>query len=115
MNNPIKALPEEIWENIFNPGSALAQRSPSYEYMHPSWGGMMSGMGWIGLIFHLLILLLLLVAMILIVKWLLQSTRSEKHRESSKTPGRALDILKERYAKGEIDRKEYEQKKQDLS
>ncbi|MFP4672036.1 MAG: SHOCT domain-containing protein [Desulfohalobiaceae bacterium] len=84
--------------------------------MHP-WG-MMGGMGWMGLIFNLAFWILLIIALILLIKWLLQSTKgSEKSRPepAAQSGDNALEILKERYAKGEIDREEFEQKKKDLS
>ncbi|MFO8032049.1 MAG: SHOCT domain-containing protein [Desulfohalobiaceae bacterium] len=84
--------------------------------MHP-WGGMMGGMGWMGLIFNLAFWILLLIALVLLIKWLLQSTKPPERQSHSgqDSPGRALEILKERYANGEIDREEFEQKKKDLS
>jgi putative membrane protein len=83
--------------------------------MHP-WG-MMGGMGWMGLIFNLAFWILLIIALILLIKWLLQSTKPPEKQDhtAQDSPSRALEILKERYAKGEIEREEFEQKKKDLS
>jgi putative membrane protein len=66
------------------------------------------GMGWIMLIFWILVL----VGLILIIKWLLQMTGGEKRPTRS---SRAVDILKERYARGEINKAEYESIKKDLA
>lgn len=62
------------------------------------------GMGW-GWIIGLIILV---AAIWLIIKSIQQNNAS---RDSRKT---ALDFLKERYAKGEIDKNEFEEKKKDL-
>ncbi len=67
------------------------------------------GFGGIGMI---LIWVLVIAAVIIAVKWLLgDSSGSASNRNTEKTP---LQILEERYARGEIDREEYEQKKKDL-
>ena len=76
-----------------------------WDYMnHYGWGGMGMGIG-------MLLFWGLLIALIVV---LLRSTWSAGacgKREEGKS---ALDILKERYARGEIGKEEFEQKKRDL-
>lgn len=73
--------------------------------------GMMGGMGWFGAILMVAFWVLVLVGLFLLIKWLLIQTRSASAPLSSPP---ALEILKERYARGEIDKKEFEDKKKDL-
>jgi putative membrane protein len=72
--------------------------------------GMMGG--W-GMGFMLIFWVLVIVGLVFLVKWLIQSTKGESGRILGNSP-RALDILKERYARGEIDKNEFEEKKKDL-
>jgi putative membrane protein len=68
-------------------------------------GGM--GFGWIGMI---LFWVLIIVGIVALAKWFATgSPRIDQPREKT-----ALDVLKERYARGEINREEFEQKKHDL-
>lgn len=55
--------------------------------------------------------ILIIVGLVAIVKWIFTSSGSGASAAPTKT---ALDILKERYARGDIDRDEFEQKKSDL-
>jgi len=71
------------------------------------------GMGWFGGILMIVFWILILVGLIFLIKWLIQST--SRDRTTGSGGNRALEILKERYAKSEIDKEEFESKKKDLS
>lgn len=66
------------------------------------WHGYGGGMMWI---FWILIIVLLI--------WVFASA-IRRSSDSSSERKSAMDILKERYARGEIDREEFEQKQKDL-
>lgn len=66
------------------------------------------GFGWIFMILWWAVIIAIIFAF---TKWLTSQSRSDKD-DHEKTP---LDILKKRYAKGEIDKKEFTEKKKDLS
>lgn len=65
------------------------------------------GMGFGG-VFMLFLWVLVILGIVALVKWLMTSSKGEV----SENP--PLEILKERYAQGEIDREEFEQKKHHL-
>ena len=95
---------------IFSCPVSAQWRGPGSWDMGP---GMMSwGMGWSGPITIVIFWIALIAAIFFLIRWLVRSSR-----ESSplKTEDSALDILKKRYARGEIDKEEYEEKKKDLS
>jgi putative membrane protein len=59
--------------------------------------------------------LLLVVLAVLGIRWLLRSLNSQPAAGSSETPDdRALVLLRERFARGEIDADEYEQRRRTL-
>jgi putative membrane protein len=82
-----------------------------YEWDHGP--GMMNwgyGMGWIGPIAMVLFWVAVIVGIIFLIRWLVLSSRSTTHKAEDS----AMDILKKRYARGEINKKEFEEKKKDL-
>jgi len=79
------------------------------------WGmmgpGMMGGFGWMWLLPFFLIFFLGLIIWAVVAS--LRSSGESGGQDSSKTDS-ALEVLKRRYARGEINKEEYEEKKKDL-
>lgn len=66
-------------------------------------------MGWFG---GGIMMLVFWVLLIVFIVWLVREISGRNPRSGSGS--NALEILKERYAKGEIDKNEFEEKKKDL-
>lgn len=74
--------------------------------------GMTGGYGYgYGGLFMILWWVLVIVGIVALVKWLVTSLGAGSRPDSG---GKALDILKERYARGEIDEQEFQKRKRDL-
>lgn len=100
------------------PSEAWAQASPDVERY--GWGPHMMGWGggWFGMIFGpifmILVLALLIAVAVLLVRWLggpWQAAAPHQPLSPGRTP---LDILKERFARGEIDKEEFEERRRIL-
>lgn len=87
---PDAAMPQ----NMMNGG--LMGTMMDYSFMSSGW------------IFMVLFWILIIAGIVALIKWIAGST-------GNRTGLSALDILKERYAKGEINKKEFEEKKKDLN
>ncbi|MEK7487727.1 MAG: SHOCT domain-containing protein [Patescibacteria group bacterium] len=74
-------------------------------------GSSMMGWGFGGGLFMLIWWAIIIAGIVLLVRWVAGQTKGA-HGGHDKTP---LDILKERYAKGEINKEEFEAKKKDLA
>ena len=90
--------------------AAHAQDYPGYRHMWGDWG-------WGHMIFGSLMMVLfwggIIVAVVLLFRWLGGGSTGATAPPS---PGKtALDILKERFARGEIDKDEFEERKRLLS
>jgi putative membrane protein len=71
---------------------------------------MWGGYGFMG-VFMWIFWILVIVGVVFLVKWLVQQGKqSQSGREED-----PLDILKRRYARGEVNKEEFEQIKKDLS
>ena len=115
INRFIPGLPVAVFLSILlSEAPAFAQWGRGYDNWHMG-PGMMGGWGggWFGGIFMIIFWVLVIVGLIVLIRWLFVSSRADSvfhHRPSSN----ALEILKERYARGEINKQEFEEKKKDL-
>jgi putative membrane protein len=80
--------------------------SPGPWGMHPMWG--LWGIWGLGMmLFMLLFWALVITGIVLGIRWLIRQGRSE-------VSDSALEILRQRYARGDINREEFEAKRRDL-
>ena len=99
------------------PVAAWAQTSPDLDRY--GWGSHMMGWGggWFGMIFGpifmILVLALVIAIAVLLVRWLggPWQAAAPHHPSPARSP---LDILKERFAHGEIDKEEFEERRRIL-
>lgn len=91
------------------PALAIAQPG-SYEWgpgMHPMWG--MGGAWGIGMMLMMFLFWILVIAgLVLGIRWLLDQGKGRRSDS-------ALELLRQRYAKGEINKEEFETRRKDLS
>ena len=81
------------------------------------WSNMMGGyfgggMGIFGLIFGFLFFVLVVIGIILLIVWLVRG--ATRISAEDKTGNKALEVLGERYAKGEVSKEQYDNMKKDL-
>jgi putative membrane protein len=76
--------------------------------MHPIWG--IWGVWGIGMMLMMLVFWgVVIVGIVLGIRWVVTQGRE------SRAPDPALDILRQRYARGDISKEEFEAKKKDLA
>lgn len=84
----------------------FAHVEDGYSMMN-GWGGSTGSYSPWGWLFILVMMALVVVAVVLFIRFIVNN-------QTGKNSGDALDILKQRYAKGEITKKQFSEMKQDL-
>ena len=97
------------------PSLALAQQAGPYHGPGMMWD---YGYGWAHMLFGTLMMILfvggIIVLVVLAIRWLSGSGHLGGGGPQPRGGTTALDILKERYARGEIDREEFEERRRVL-
>jgi putative membrane protein len=70
------------------------------------------GLGWVGMVFGFIFFILVVIGIILLIVWLVK--KSNHPGVENRTESKALEVLKERYAKGEITKDQFDNMKKDL-
>ena len=81
--------------------------------MGPYMMGGFGGASVLWMLFNLIFFVLIVAGIVLFIIWIVRRTTSSNFVETKR--GGALEILKERYARGEISKKEFEEIKKDLA
>ncbi len=98
---------------IYTLSRDIAAQWGGYDWGHgPGMMGGGYGFGWFGGIIMIAFWIAIIVGIVLLIRWLIISTRTTSHGTGSGES--ALEILKKRYARGEINKEEFEEKKRDL-
>ena len=96
----------------FAQSQPAAQGYPYYPFMHYNMMGYGYGYGFFP--FEILMVVWWVIIIVLIVSVIRWIVGGRHHRHWMHGSSNALDILKERFAKGEIDKKEYEERSNKL-
>ena len=105
----IALSPTTLLAGWLMPDTTWAQERP-YDWgwgMHPMWW--IGGAWGIGMLLTMLVFWgLVITGIVFAIRWLATQGRGSR-------PDSALEILRQRYARGEIDREEFEARKRDLT
>jgi putative membrane protein len=95
---------------VASPACGWAQERPWEWGMHPMWGmwGFWGVWGLVMMVIMVVFWALVIAGLVLGLRWLVGQGRAP-------SDDRALQVLRERYARGEISKEEFEAKKRDLS
>ena len=74
--------------------------------------GMSHGLGWV---FMILFWVLVIAGIVAVVRWLTAGTSRRGQDKSPSTDKTPAEMLRDRYARGEIDREEFLQRLEDLN
>ena len=94
-------------------GNGLAQWRGYGGHMGPGMMGWGYGMGWFWSIIMVAFWIAVIVGIIFLIRWLVISAGAGGR--AARSEDSALEILKRRYAQGEINKQEFEEKKKDLA
>lgn len=88
-------------------------------YHYGPWMGVGAGLSVFGIILLVVFWIVVIMLAVRLIRWVAGGSRwhHEKWRRWQEMSGRssALDLLNERYVKGEINKEDYEQKKKDIT
>ena len=92
---------------------ALAQGWPC-PFRAPGMGSMGGFLGWFGGIFTIVFWILIAVGIVRLIQWLGSQSRISQQQQPAAAIETPFDILKRRYAKGEISKEQYQAMRRDL-
>ena len=97
-----------IFVYVLETSSAVAQQSLPYYGPHPWWG---SGWMFFAPLMMIICVTAIVVLAVLLIRWFGGSGQSIDRLSAGKTP---LDILRERFARGEIEKEEFDERRRIL-